>query len=718
MLKVSQRVINEALAPPTTPVPSQFRPRRDWSRWAKRGLLALLGLFILAVLWAAWTAPLSRSLQPTEPPTLLLLSADGQPIARRGAKRDAPVDAAKLPSQVSGAFIAIEDRRFRSHLGVDPRGLLRATWRNLRAGGVVEGGSTITQQLAKTAFLSSDRKMGRKFQEMALALWMEAWLTKDEILSRYLSTIYFGDGLYGLRAAARHYFSREPEALTAAEAAMLAGLVKSPSRLAPTKNLRDAQKRSRVVLAAMARDGVIDAAAFRALRPATLRPDKEEVPTGTYFADWVTPQAREQTEGEYGHVEVRTTLDSAAQRAAVQAVSGILDRYGRSLGVTQAALVAMRPDGRVIAMVGGRSYKASPFNRATQAKRQPGSAFKLPVYLAALESGYRPDTPVDDSPLALGEWRPENADGRYRGRISLRDAFAVSSNVAAVRIAEDVGRDTIANTARRLGITSELDRSPSMPLGTSGVTLTELTAAYAAVAGGHQPVRARGLDAEPDRSLGERLGMSGGKLDARVREDMLDLLWQAANAGTGRAAALATPTFGKTGTTQDHRDAVFVGFAGDLVTGVWVGNDDNTPMRGVTGGSLPAQIWRAFMTRAALSRDALARPARAARQEQPGALPFPLVSAPAHSAAPLAMVASDPAGLRPVEQRPPRYYEDRVGEERRGRRDGRDVRRWEEQREERAGWRKDRKERGKVREGRGRGGKGRAGGKGKGRGKG
>jgi penicillin-binding protein 1A len=546
----------------------------------------------------AWTAPLSRALQPPAQPTLLLLSAEGRPIARRGAIRDDPVDARKLPIHVRGAFIAIEDRRFRRHLGIDPRALARATWANIRAGGVVEGGSTITQQLAKTSFLSSDQTFGRKFQEMALAFWLEGWLTKDAILSRYLSTIYFGDGVYGLRAASRHYFSREPETLTIAQAAMLAGLVKAPSRLAPTKNLKAAQARSKLVIAAMAEEGIISERLARALRPATLRVRRNEVPTGTYFADWVTPQARALVGEDYGQARVRTTLEADYQTAAVRAITAALDRHGARYRVGQAAIVAMRPDGRVIAMVGGRNYKKSPFNRATMARRQPGSAFKLFVYLAALRDGYDPGDRVDDSPITIDGWRPENADRRYRGPLPLRDAFALSSNAATVRLAEEVGRDEVIDAARDFGVRSPLAAHPSLALGTSGTTLLEMVAAYAGVAEGRYPVRPRGLPEAPERSLRERLTGGGGTLDKRrAWPAMLDMLWTAANAGTGRAAALPVPTFGKTGTTQDNRDALFIGFAGDVVAGVWVGNDDNSPMRGVTGGGLPAQIWRDFMRR-------------------------------------------------------------------------------------------------------------------------
>lgn len=584
---------------PETPRPTGWR-RPDWRRIGRWAGAAIVALIAIAILWATWVAPPWGDMQPPRKPSFVYLSADGTPIARRGAG-EAAVDAAALPLHVRGAFIAIEDRRFADHIGIDPRGLTRAFWNNLRAGRTVEGGSTITQQLAKTAFLSSDRKIARKVQEAVLALWLDGWLSKDEILSRYLSTIYFGDGAYGLRAAARHYFQKTPERLSIGEAAMLAGMVKAPSRLNPTVNLKAAQARSKLVIAAMAQEKMITPDEAADVRLAVPRIAPDELPAGTYFVDWVAPQAeaaaeRDGTGGQGGQLTVRTTLDGDLQQAAIRALTSVLTNYGDGVHATQAALVAMRPDGQVVAMVGGRSYKASPYNRATQAERQPGSAFKLAVYLAAMEDGETPDTLVENSPLTIDGWSPKNYGGRYGGPTTLRSAFAFSSNVAAVRVAERVGRSKVADVAKRLGITAPITAGPSLALGTSGMTLIELTSAYAAIASGRYPVKASGL-ADAARHDGQP---SGQAIDPRVREAMLDLLWTATNQGTGRGAALGIPTFGKTGTTQNHRDALFVGFAGGLITGVWVGNDDDTPMRGVTGGSLPAAIWARFMGTAGL----------------------------------------------------------------------------------------------------------------------
>jgi penicillin-binding protein 1A len=574
------------------PVPSPSR-RRWWWPWRMRHVVAGIAAVLMALFaWLAVTAPLSKSLRPIAPPSVTLLSVQGNAIARRGAVIDRPVDVAKLPAHVPEAFLAIEDRRFYSHWGIDPRGIARAAWHNLRAGGVREGGSTITQQLAKVAFLEADRTLFRKAQEVLIAFWLEAWLTKQEILSRYLSNVYFGDNVYGLRAASLHYFSKQPERLGIGEAAMLAGLVKAPSRLAPSGNLAGARARQTLVVAAMQQAKFINAATARGVRPARLhlRPVRD-VPTGTYFADWVMPAARDRAGDFYTEQSVATTLDSRLQAAAERAVA----RAG--LGGAQVALAAMRPDGRVVAMVGGRRYADSPFNRATQALRQPGSTFKLFVYLAALRAGMTPNDEIEDAPLTIDGWKPANADGRYRGRITLREAFARSSNVAAVRLAERVGRDQVIRAARDLGITSPLKPGPTLALGTSGVTLLELTSAYAAVAAEAYPVAPHGLPEEEKGWL--QAFWSGQHHFDRSQSEMLRVLLAATvSAGTARAASLPVRAYGKTGTTQDNRDALFIGFAGDLVTGVWVGNDDNSPLHGVYGGGAPARIWRDFTARA------------------------------------------------------------------------------------------------------------------------
>lgn len=580
-------------APPPADEAVPAKPKRRRLRYFFYGIA---GLLLVTLLWLIITAPLGRALEPLKDPAMLFVSQEGQPIARRGAIKAEPVDVAALDPLTSQAFIAIEDRRFRSHWGIDPRSIARAAWTNMQAGGVRQGGSTLTQQLAKTSFLSSDRSFKRKAQEVIIAFWLEGWLTKDEILSRYLSSVYFGDGVYGLRAAARHYFNRRPEKLTLAQSAMLAGMVQAPSRLAPTRNLKGAQKRSRLVLQAMADTGAVTQARATATRSAVPDAQTSKVPTGTYFADWVAPAAASRFEADFGQVTVPTTLDADLQRLAVRAVGNA------GIGDAQAALVAMRPDGRVVAMVGGKSYKESPFNRATQARRQPGSAFKLFVYLAALRAGWSPDDRIEDSPITIDGWTPANNDGVYRGSITLREAFTRSSNAATVRLSEKVGRDNVLRAARELGIRSPLPDSPSVALGTAGVSLLELTSAYAAVASGRYPVKPLGLlpsDADTEDGGISAFFQRRGALDRnRDWAPMLDLLWNATNKGTGRRAALWIPTYGKTGTTQNNRDALFVGFAGDLVVGVWVGRDDDKSLGKATGGTAAAQLWKSFMTSA------------------------------------------------------------------------------------------------------------------------
>ena len=575
------------------PVEPPSAPRRRTSRWRwfLRGLAAFLVLLIVAIGWLAVTAPLSKSLEPPNPPSITLTADDGTPIARRGALLGPPVDAKDLPPHVVQAFLAIEDRRFYSHWGIDPHGVARAAWHNLRGGGVREGGSTITQQLAKNAFLDSDRTAGRKIREAMIALWLEAWLTKNQILSRYLSNVYFGDNVYGLSAASKHYFGRKPEDLNIGQAAMLAGLVKAPSRLAPTGNLDGAQARERVVVNAMVAAHFLTQDEADEVRPQNvLASQPEQLPSGTYFADWVMPAARDEAGEIKTKATVATTLDPRLQRMAEQAVRGA------GLRQAQIALVAMRPDGRVVAMVGGKGYADSPFNRATQARRQPGSTFKLFVYLAAMRAGMTPDSKVLDAPVTIGDWKPHNADGRYEGEITLRQAFARSSNVAAARLTQKVGVKAVIQAARDLGISTPIPNEATIGLGSSSVSLLELTAAFAAVADDRYPVQARGLQDERQKSWYQSLTGGATTMPANIHSEMLDLLGASIRTGTGRQANLPVDAFGKTGTTSDSKDALFVGFAKDLVVGVWVGNDDNTPNPGLSGGGIPARVWRSFMT--------------------------------------------------------------------------------------------------------------------------
>lgn len=574
---------------PSSPPESR---RRKWVRRVSRGFAIFAIIFILIVGWLALTAPLSKSLEPIAPPQIVLLASDGTPIARMGAIVDKPVKVKDLPDHVTQAFIAIEDRRFYSHWGVDPRSVGRAVWSNM-TGGATQGGSTITQQLAKFTFLTPKRTLGRKAREALIAFWLEAWLSKDEILERYLSNAYFGDNTYGLRAASLHYFYRQPEKLTPAQAAMLAGLVQAPSRLAPTKNPDLARKRMQLVLNAMVGEGYLTKAEARAMgAPRVDVRAREDLPTGTYFADWALPEARRMSDVSYSRQTIRTTLDARLQGIARRVTA----RAGA--GSAQVALVAMRPNGEVVAMVGGRDYSASPFNRVTQARRQPGSTFKLFVYLAALKDGWKPDDEISNQPIDAGSYQPKNSGGAYSDKITLEDAFARSSNVAAVRLFHEVGDDKVIRMARDLGVKSPLARGdPSLALGTSSMTLLELTAAYAAVAGNAYPVVPHAFKAK-ENGWFDSIFFGPDHFSTRVHDDIEEMLRATVNRGTGRAARLPQANFGKTGTSQDNRDALFVGYANGLVVGVWVGNDDNSPLQGVSGGTIPARIWRDFMLQA------------------------------------------------------------------------------------------------------------------------
>lgn len=571
-------------------VPSEPPARRRPALWRRRAVrrAALVGLLaavaVAAIgLCAALLVPIPDVSGPVGPPARVLLTADGQPFAQRGDYKEPPVQVLELPPHVVSAVLAAEDRRFYRHFGLDAVGVARAAVADARAGEVVQGGSTITQQLAKTMLDDRRRTLGRKAKEAALALALELRLSKDEILSRYLSSVYFGDGVYGLRAAARRYFGKPPQELTVGEAAMLAGVINAPSRLAPSRHPEAAREKARAVLAAMVDAGYLspDAAAKAALPKVRSR---RMADIGGYFADWALARAPAGRPG-FGEEQIRTTLDAKLQRRAEQVVAAALKR-AKGQHVSQAALVAMRTDGSVVAMVGGRDYGQSQFNRAVQAQRQPGSAFKLFVYLAALRQGASPYSLVPDEPIQIGDWAPRNADGHAGGMVTLEHAFATSSNLAAVQLSERVGRDAVIRAANDLGVTSELKPVPSLPLGSNPVNLLELTRAYAGVAAGAYPVI--------PAAFADQAGQ-GGDRSLAEQDDLMQLLGSTVAYGTAQRAAFWRPSFGKTGTTQDNRDAWFIGFADDLVVGVWVGNDDNSPMKAVSGGGLPAEIWKAFM---------------------------------------------------------------------------------------------------------------------------
>ncbi len=563
------------------------------------GLVAL----IAALAYFSYTLPdIERIAESGRRPGIFLNDVAGNPVLAKGDLYGDPVDAARLPAHLPHAVIAIEDRRFLEHGGIDPIGLARALWVNIVEGGVRQGGSTITQQLAKNIFLTPERSIERKIREALLAFWLEWRYDKNRIISLYMNRTYFGSGAYGIDAAARRFFSKPAAEVDLWEAAVLAGLLKAPSRLSPAVNPAGAAERGRLVLQAMANAGFISAEQAAEAAASTLRTATEPDGRG-YFADWVLAQVDRRLGMVDRDLRITTTFDPGLQRLAAETVADALaDRSNPS----QAALVAMSPDGAVRAMIGGRDYGASQFNRATQALRQPGSAFKLFVYLAALERGLHPDDTVTDARVDIGGWTPRNFDGRFRGSVTMRDAFAQSLNAAAVRLADRAGRVRVAEAARRLGITSDLAPDLTIALGSSGVRLIELTGAYATFANGGAGVIPYGV--QRIEGVFERSGAGAGEAVAPgVAASMNDLLAAVVTRGTGRAARLADrPAAGKTGTSQSFRDAFFVGFTGNLVAGVWVGNDDGAPMDEVTGGGLPARIWRDFME--AAHEGASARP--------------------------------------------------------------------------------------------------------------
>jgi len=584
-----------------------FARRKGIRRFGWRDLVILLLSGALAVVgtlgYFAFTLPLPDGFgEAADRPSMLLKAENDEVFASRGEFRGEWLLPGDISEDLRHAVVAAEDRRFYSHHGVDLRGIGRAIAANFEAGEIRQGGSTITQQLAKTYFLEPDRTFKRKIQDMMLALWLENRLSKDEILASYLNTVYFGAGAYGVDAAAWRYFRKSARALNLAEAAMLAGLIRAPSRLSPVKSLETAQTRASVVLALMQEEGYITQSEAEATRadPAILAVAPDAHPGWNHFADWAEQESHRLLGPMAADLSVQTTLIPEIQDLAEDTLARWSGVLGSGEDAVEAALVAMTLDGAIVAMVGGRDYEQSQFNRVTQAKRQPGSAFKLFVYLAALDAGFRPDSLAVDEPIEVEGWRPRNYSGDFKGQMTLRTAFAQSVNTVAVKLTEHVGREKVIGVARVLGIDSDLRPSPSLALGSFETTLLELTGAYAAIAADVKRVepyvireiRGRG------RTLYEHRAPAGSGKGAIPwkRDAMVDMLMATVQTGTGRAAAFGKPSAGKTGTSEDNRDGWYIGFTGDLVVGVWVGRDDNKPVEGLQGGGTPARIWRDFMT--------------------------------------------------------------------------------------------------------------------------
>ena len=593
------------------PTNRRLTPRHEdsWTIWLlKAGLLAVIWggtAFCVLIAWYAYDLPdIHQIAQWQRRPSITMLTDDGTVFARYGDLYGDRVTLDEVPQYLPEAILAIEDRRFYRHFGIDPVGLLRAALRDVVARHVVQGGSTITQQLAKNLFLTPERTLRRKIQEMILALWLEHTYTKNEILTAYLNRVYLGAGTYGVDAAAHTYFGKSARDIDLRECAILAGLLRAPSRFAPSRDPVQALERAHTVLDSMVEAGYITKQQETEAIASAPVPDQKPGAggDGRYFADFVADQIGPLIEDSPQDLIVETTLDIRLQRAAERQVDNVLARQDNR-DVSQAALITLAPDGALKALVGGRDYHTSQFDRATQALRQPGSAFKPIVYLAAIEQGMTPDDLVLDAPLTIGDYSPENFDGKYRGEITAREALAQSINTAAVRVLQRAGIDNVIRSARDLGISSPLERDAALALGSSVVTPLELTAAYASIAAGGRaitPYAIKEVRSRDGQVLFRRNDVDApSTVSSGAIATLTDMLEEVVRTGTGKRAALdGRPVAGKTGTSSDYRDAWFLGFTGDYTTGVWLGNDNDMPMKKVTGGSLPAALWHDYMAEA------------------------------------------------------------------------------------------------------------------------
>jgi penicillin-binding protein 1A len=589
------------------PEGAQHRPRRgSVLRWLFLFSLksAVLGCIALAIVFGyVWTSLNQKGLLqiPELQPGIMLLAEDGTVLSEQGSFFGDQVRLSELPDYVPNALIAIEDRRYRSHFGVDPVSLVRAAFQNFTAGHVVQGGSTITQQLAKNLFLKPERTYSRKAQELVLALWLETKFSKDEILQLYLNRVYYGSGATGIEKAAEVFYHKTAVELTLTEAATLAGVLKAPSNYSPITHPEAAAARASLVINAMVdSDFINQGEADQAINSPAAVVASDYVPATQYVVDWINEQLPQLVKNYDQSIIVETTIDPKLQLVAEKSLRTHLNAEGKKLNVTQGAMVVMDTFGAVKAMVGGKSYKRSQFNRVTKALRQPGSAFKPFVYLAAMEQGYTPQSTAVDQPIRIGNWEPENYKHKYLGEVTLRTALALSLNTVAAQLANSVGTANVVAVAHRLGITSHLGTDASIALGTSEVTLLELTSAFTPFAnGGYSvvPFSVRRIVTRDGKVIYERNGDGLGKaISNRDLGSMNSMMRAVVTEGTAKKAQI--PDFdiaGKTGTSQDYRDAWFVGYSTYLVGGVWLGNDDNSPTNNVTGGSVPAAIWKDVM---------------------------------------------------------------------------------------------------------------------------
>ncbi|MDX3928583.1 MAG: transglycosylase domain-containing protein [Shinella sp.] len=582
-----------------------FRMLRRFVYWCLvLGLWGAIGVGGLVLYYGARMPSATSWSIPDRPPNVKILAVDGEAIANRGTTGGEALSLENMSPYIPQAVIAIEDRRFYSHFGIDPLGLARAMLTNVMTGRMVQGGSTLTQQLAKNLFLSPERTLERKVQEVLLAFWLEHKYTKDQILAMYLNRVFFGSNSYGVEAASRRYFNKSARDVNLAEAATLAGLLKAPSRLSPARDPKAAEERAQVVLGAMREEGfVTDGEIKTAMAQTPARAKSYWSGAEHYAADLVMDQLPAMIGDITQDLVVETTIDLDLEKKADEAISQIIDTEGGKLDASQAALVSIDGTGAIRALVGGRDYAASQFDRASKAKRQPGSAFKPFVYVAALEEGRSPLSVRNDAPVRIGKWTPENYDQKYRGEVTLASALAHSLNTIAAQLVMEVGPEQVVKVAHRLGIESDLQPNASIALGTSEVSLVELTAAYAPfMNGGYKatPHVIRRISTADGKVLYENIYDNPPRvLEPNVASMMNGMMTRVITEGTGRNARIpGWQAAGKSGTTQSFRDALFVGYTSNLTTGVWFGNDDGKPMKKVTGGGLPAKAWSSFMTAA------------------------------------------------------------------------------------------------------------------------
>lgn len=575
--------------------------------WRRRFVLAVQicgGLFALGLIGLITAVYVAKAQLPSfdelksspNGQTIRVHAADGTVIVSLGPSYGDWLPYDRIPAVMRDATVSVEDRRFRSHPGVDPVALLRITRFaivNRGNGRRLQGASTITQQVARTIFLSNRYTFGRKLREMVLALALERQFTKDQILELYLNKVYFGGGAYGIDAASRRFFGHGADRLSLSEAAVIAGLVKAPSHYSPTADAEAAIGRAGVVIGIMQETGAITAEQAAAADPSSVKLAPEPKQNSVrYFTDWALPQLETLIDETTRPLEVWTTLDLPMQRAADEAIRGAAPKNA------QGALIALDRDGAVRSMVGGKDYVASIYNRSTQAVRQPGSSFKLFVYLAALEAGHRTEEMVTDEPVTINGWSPRNSSGRNAGDVTLRTAFAYSINTVAAKLGQEIGFSTIADMARRFGITTPVDTHPAMVLGTADVRLIDMTRAFASVANKGVAVTPYGITKVTANGVtiySHEVDRSQVLVAPSVAAQMTDLLQTAVNTGTGRAAQIGRPVAGKTGTTTSNKDGWFLGFSSGLTTGVWMGRDDARTVPGLQGGTAPARAFAAFM---------------------------------------------------------------------------------------------------------------------------